>query len=437
MSSTNGGVAPGNGTYKRVVITGIGCVTPIGIGASGLWEGLQRRESAVRTIDRFDPSPFRSHIAAQVNDFEPADYMERGRLKRLDRFAQFAVASSRMALEDAGLDPASVDPERAAVQIGSALGGLGYGEEQLGRFYTNGVRGVDTLLALSVFAGSASCNIAIEFGFNGPNATNAMSCASGAIGIGEAWRLIREGTADVAIAGGVEAPLAPLCYGAFAIIRAMSTRNDDPGRACRPFDASRDGFVMAEGAALLVLEELEHARARGARIYGELLGYGTTNDAFHMTAPRPDGSQAARAMKIALQKAQIAPDSLDYVNTHGSSTPLNDSTESRVIREVLGERADVAAIGGTKGYHGHSLGATGAIEAAITALVMQRGWVPPTLNLEEPDPACDLPYVRDEGVERPVRYAISNSFGFGGINAALVFGALEPNGGGRTIREQL
>src|SRR5690606_26384628 len=245
-----------------------------------------------------------------------------------------------------------------------------------------GVRGVDALLALSVFAGSASCNIAIEFGFTGPNATNAMSCASGAIGLGEGWRLIREGSADVAIAGGVEAPLAPLCYGAFAIIRAMSTRNGDPTRACRPFDAGRDGFVMGEGAALLVLEEWEHARARGAPVYAELLGYGNTNDAFHMTAPRPDGGQAARAMRIALRAAGVAPEEIDYVNAHGSSTPLNDSTESRVIRQVLGEQADRAAVGGTKGYHGHSLGATGAIEAAITALVLQRGWIPPTLNLE-------------------------------------------------------
>lgn len=418
---------------RRVVITGIGCVTPIGNGAEGLWEGLQRRESAVRKISRFDASPFRSRIAAQVDDFDPVSFMDRSRVKRLDRYAQFAVASSRMALEDAALDPAAVDPDRVAVQVGSALGGLGYGEHQLGQFYANGIKGVDTLLALSVFAGSASCNIAIEFGFTGPNSTNAMSCASGAIGVGEGWRLIREGTADVALVGGVEAPLAPLCYGAFAIIRAMSTRNDDPARASRPFDAARDGFVMGEGASLLVLEELEHARARGARIYAEVMGYGNTNDAHHMTAPRPDGEQASRAMRIALSEAGVPAERIDYVNTHGSSTPLNDSTESRVIRGVLGEQADRAAVSGTKGYHGHSLGATGAIEAAITALVIQRGWIPPTLNLEEPGPACDLPYVRESGEARQVRHAISNSFGFGGINAALVMGAVEPNGATPTI----
>jgi 3-oxoacyl-[acyl-carrier-protein] synthase II len=220
----------------------------------------------------------------------------------------------------------------------------------------------------------------------------------------------------------VEAPLAPLCYGAFAIIRAMSTRNDDPERASRPFDVERDGFVMGEGSAVLVLEERSHALARGARIYAELLGYGNTNDAHHMTAPRPDGAQAARAMRIALKSAGVPPSEIDYVNAHASATPLNDSTESRVIREVLGEQADRAAVGGTKGYHGHSLGATGAIEAAITALVLQRGWIPPTLNLERTDAECDLPYVTGAGEERELRYAISNSFGFGGINAALVFG---------------
>lgn len=410
------------GAPRRVVITGLGPLTPIGSGVDALWAGLHRGKSAVRVLDRFDASPFRTRIAAQVDDFRPEDYMERARVRRLERFAQFSVAATRLALEDAALDSDSADPEMVAVQMGTALGGLSYGESQLEKFVRGGVRSVDALLALAVFGGSASCNVAIEFGFMGPNSTNAMSCASGAIGIGEAWRYIRDGSADVAVAGGVEAPLAPLCFGAFAIIRAMSSRNDDPATASRPFDAARDGFVMGEGAAVLVLEELEHARARGARIYAELLGYGNTNDAHHMTAPRPDGTQAARAMRRALRIGGVAPESIDYVNTHGSSTPLNDSTESRVVREVLGTQADRAAISGTKGYHGHSLGATGAIEAVITALAIHRGWVPPTLNLEEPGPECDLPYVRGEGEKREIRYAISNSFGFGGINAALVFG---------------
>lgn len=414
------------GSPPRVAITGIGCVTPIGIGVEGLWEGLRRRESAVRRIERFDPSPFRSHIAAHADDFAPADFIDRSRLRRLDRFAQFAVASARMALEDAGIDPAREDPDRVAVQMGTALGGVAYAEDQIGRYLAKGARAVDPLLAITVFGGSASCNVAIEFGFTGPNSTNSMSCASGAMAIGDGWRLIHDGAADVVVAGGVEAPLNALSFGAFALIRAMSTRNHDPARASRPFDAGRDGFVMGEGAAVLILEELERARARGVRIYAELRGYGTTSDAHHMTAPLPAGTQAARAMRLALESGSVQPEEIDYVNAHGSSTPLNDPTESRVIRMVLGEQANRAAVNGTKGYHGHALGATGAIEAAATALVICRGWIPPTLNLEEPDAECDLPYIRDAGTERPVRYAISNSFGFGGINAALVFGPPPP-----------
>jgi 3-oxoacyl-[acyl-carrier-protein] synthase II len=412
---------------RRVVITGIGCVTPIGQGADGLWEGLKRRESAVRRIDRFDPSPFRSHIAAQVDDFDPTLWMDRQRARRTERYAQFSIASARQAVQDAGLDPSAEDPDRVGVLMGSALGGVAYGETQFTEYVQRGVRGVDPLLALAVFGGAASCNVAIEFGFTGPNSTNGMSCASGAMAVGEGWRAIKTGEADVVLSGGVETPLAPLCYGAFAIIRAMSTRNDDPTRASRPFDRGRDGFVMGEGAAVLVLEEMEHARARGARIYAEVLGYGTSNDAHHMTAPRPDGAQAARAMRAALRTGGIAPEQVDYVNAHGSSTPLNDSTESRIIRAVLGEHADRVAVSGTKGYHAHCLGATGAIEAAICALSIERGWVPPSLNLEEPDEECDLPYVTGTGREGPVKVAVSNSFGFGGINAALAFGAV--NGG--------
>jgi 3-oxoacyl-[acyl-carrier-protein] synthase II len=414
----NSGVRSG----RRVVVTGIGCITPIGSGAEGLWQGLRRRESAVQKIRGFDVSAFRSRIAAPVEAFRPTEYMDTQRARRLDRYSQFAIAATRLALADAAADPGALDPDRVGVQMGSAIGGVGYAEEQVGRFLGQGVRAVSPQLALSVFAGAASCNVAIEFGFTGPNSTNTMSCASGAIAVGDGWRLIRSGEADMVVAGGVEAPLMPLCYGSFAIIRAMSTRNDDPARASRPFDVARDGFVMAEGSAVLVLEEVGHARARGARIYGELLGFGTTNDAFHMTAPRPDAVQAARAMRIALKAADIEPEAVDYVNAHGSSTPLNDSTETRVIRAVLGEHADRVVVNGTKGYHGHALGATGAMEAAATLLTLQRGWIPPTLNLEEPDPVCDLAYVRGEGENRQVRFAVSNSFGFGGINAALVFG---------------
>ena len=421
MSESNGG-APQE--KRRVVITGIGALTPIGTGVEGLWDGLKRRESAVQKIDRFDPSPFRTQIAAQVNDFEPADYMDRQRVRRTERYAQFSIAASRMALEDAGVTPEAEDPDRVGVQMGSALGGVAYGEGQFTSYVQHGVRGVDPMLALAVFNGAASCNVAIEFGFTGPNSTNGMSCASGAIAVGDGWRAIRDGDADLILAGGVETPLAPLCYGAFAIIRAMSTRNDDPERASRPFDRARDGFVMGEGACVLVLEEYGRAKARGARIYAEVLGYGTSNDAHHMTAPRPDGAQAARAMAAALRTGGLRAEQVDYVNAHGSSTPLNDSTESRIIRAVLGEHADRVVVSGTKGYHAHCLGATGAIEAGITALAIQRGWVPPTLNLEDPGDECDLAFATGTGEARNVRYAVSNSFGFGGINAALAFGAV-------------
>jgi 3-oxoacyl-[acyl-carrier-protein] synthase II len=405
---------------RRVAITGIGAITPIGTSASGLWSGLQAERSAVREITRFDPSVFRSHIAAEVDDFTPTDFLEAKRARRLDRFGQFSVAAARLALEDARLDLAREDKERVGAMMGTALGGIGYAEEQCGVFYRGGVRDVDPMLALTVFGGAASCNVAIEFGVQGPNSTNAMSCASGTIAIGDSFRQIRDGYADVMITGGAEAPLWPLCYGAFAIIRAMSTRNDAPASASRPFDKDRDGFVMGEGAAVLVLEEMARARARGARIYGEVCGYGMSNDAYHMTAPRPDGSQAARSMRRALDDAHVAPAEIGYVNAHGSSTPLNDSTETLAIRTVFGDRAASLPVSGTKGYYGHALGASGAIEAAICSLAMANEWLPPTVNLDAPDPACDLAHIPRTGRRASPEYLLSNSFGFGGINAALV-----------------
>ncbi len=304
--------------------------------------------------------------------------------------------------------------------MGTALAGVAYAEEQAARFMRGGLRDVDATLALAVFGGSSSCNIAIEFGVSGPNSTNAMSCASGTIAIGEAYRQVRDGYADIMIAGGSEAPLATLCFGAFALIRAMSSHNDDPQRASRPFDRERDGFVMGEGSAVLILEEWSHATARGARIYGELAGFGTTNDAHHMTAPLPGGTQAARCMRQALADANVASGEVDYINAHGSSTPLNDPTETLAIRTVFGAHADRVPVSSTKGYYGHALGASGAFEAAICALVLQRGWIPPTLNLTTPDPECDLDYVPNTGRDATVRTVLSNSFGFGGINASLV-----------------
>ena len=409
------------GEPRRVVITGIGAITPIGIGVEGLWDGLRRGASAVRGITRFDPSPFRTRIAAQVDDFHPTDHIEERRARRIDRFGQLSVAASRLALEDALLDPAREDRDRVGAMMGTALGGIGMAESQHARYVEGGIRAVDASLALMVFAGAASCNVAIEFGISGPNSTNGMSCASGTIAIGDGFRAIRRGEADVMLAGGAEAPLAPLSFGAFAIIRAMSTRNDDPATASRPFDAKRDGFVMGEGAAVLVLEERGRAIARGARIYAEICGYGLTNDAHHMTAPRPDGVQAARAMRLALAESEAATTEVGYVNAHGSSTPLNDSSETGAIKQVFGDHARRLAVSGTKGYYGHALGASGAIEAAICALASHRGWLPPTINLRTPDPACDLDYLAAGGREARPDYLMSNSFGFGGINAALVF----------------
>lgn len=405
---------------RRVVITGIGAVTPLGVGRAAMWEGLRARRSRVRTLTRFDPTPFRTHIGAEVDDFAPADHMEAKRAKRLDRFGHFTVASARLALHDAALDLAREDRERIGAMMGSALGGLGYAEAQLARYLREGLKAVDPLLALSVFGGAASCNIAIEFGLAGPNSTNAMSCASGTMAIGEALRQIRSGAADIMLAGGAEAPFSPLCFGSFALIRAMSTRNDAPSTASRPFDAARDGFVMAEGAAVLVLEERGRALARGAPIVAELLGYGTTNDGHHMTAPRANGREAARAMRLAIRDAHLLPHEIECVNAHASSTPLNDPAETAAIRAALGAHADHVPVSGTKGYHGHALGATGAWEAAISAMSLQSGWIPPTLNLEAPDPACDLDYVPGTGRTVPFDVAISNSFGFGGINACLV-----------------
>jgi 3-oxoacyl-[acyl-carrier-protein] synthase II len=406
----------------RVVVTGLGALTPIGQGPSGLLAGIREGRPGVKAVGRFDSSPFSCHVAAEVTDFEPTASLDAKQVRRLDRFAQFAVASARQAIADASLDLARLDRERAGVFIGTALGGASFAEEQYNVYLREGIRRVRPTLALAVFGGSASCNIAIDAGFTGPTSANSDSCASGPIAIGEAARLIAAGQVDLMLAGGVEVPLTPLIFGAFDIIRAMSTRNGNPQAACRPFDRGRDGFVMAEGAAVLVLEQLEHAQARGATIYGEVLGYGSTNDAYHMTAPLPSGDQAARAMRLALRDAGLQPEQIDHINAHASSTPLNDSTETRAIKMVFGERASQIPISGTKSMHGHALGASGAIEAAICMLALRWDYLPPTINLDDPDPECDLDYVPHRGRQQRVNYILSNSFGFGGINASLVFG---------------
>jgi 3-oxoacyl-[acyl-carrier-protein] synthase II len=410
---------------RRVVVTGIGAVTPIGSGATGLWKGVLEGQSVIRPIDRFDTSGFRSRIAAHVDDFEPARYMDTRRIRRLDRFSQFSVAAAYQALVDAQYDPDPAERESVGVYIGSALGGIAYGEEQHRHFVHRGLRSVSPMVALAVFGGAGACNVAMEFDFRGPATGNADSCASSTIAIGEAFHAIRDGEAIAMVAGGAEAPLSPLAFGAFALIKSMSTRNEEPELASRPFDRRRDGFVMGEGAAILLLEEREHALARDAPIYAEVLGFGATNDAYHMTAPRPDGSQSARAINRALRDAGLPAEAIDYVNAHASATPLNDSVEVRAIKRALGDRAYQIPVTGTKGLHGHALGASGAFEAAITCLAIDRGYVPGTANLLEPDPACDLEHLPLGGRSQTIRYALSNSFGFGGINACLVFGARE------------
>ena len=352
-------------------------------------------------------------MAAEIPDFRPQDHLDAKRARRLDRFSQLAVTSAGLALADAEIAPRKEDPDRVGAMMGSALGGVSFAESQVPRYLAEGPRGLDPSLALAVFCGAASCNIAIEFGFTGPNATNAMSCASGTIAVGEAFHAVRDGRADIMLAGGAEAPLAPLTFAAFSIIRAMSRRNDDPAHASRPFDAARDGFVMGEGAAVLVLEERNRALARGAKIYAE---------------PRPDGRQAARAMQLALADGGVEPTEVGYINAHGSSTPLNDPTETSAIKQVFGDHAYRLTVSGTKGYYGHALGASGAIEAAICALALSRRWLPPTINLERPDPSCDLDCLPGSGRTAAPAAVVSNSFGFGGINAALV---LRPDAGTR------
>jgi 3-oxoacyl-[acyl-carrier-protein] synthase II len=408
---------------RRVVITGIGPITAIGTGVEGLWKGITEGRHGVRRLSRLNPSLYRCQVAAEVRDFRPEDYFEGREVKRLNRFTQFALAAVDMALADASLRAADVDPERAGVCLGSAMGGMCTAEEQHEVYQSQGARSINPTLAVSVCVATGSCNAAIRTGWRGPNTSNGDSCAAGAIAIGNSFRFIQRGDADVMLAGGVEAPLAELTFAAFDIIRAMSRRDDNPEQACCPFSARRDGFVMGEGAGVLLLEELEHAQRRGVRVYAELCGFGITNDAHHMAAPRTDGSAASRCIRLALQDADLAPEDVELISAHGTSTPLNDPQETQVIRTVFGDYAPRVPISGTKSMHGHPLGASGAIELAIGALAIQRGFVPPTLHLHDPDPECDLDYVPHQGRWQPVRTVLSNSFGFGGINACLALRA--------------
>jgi 3-oxoacyl-[acyl-carrier-protein] synthase II len=416
---------------RSVWITGIGVVTAVGTGLEAFRAGLRRGQSPIRAVDRFDASAFRSRVAAQVDDFDPADHMDARSVRGLDRFSQFGVAAGRMAIDDAGLKPGDdghPDPERVGIFLGSALGGVAFAEEQHERYLERGIKSVSPTLALAVFGGAAPANIGIQLGVRGPILSTANSCASGAVAIGEALGSLRSGEVDAAVAGGAECPLSALAFGAFDVIRALADgHNDVPELACRPFDAARSGFVLGEGAALLVLEEAEAAARRGAVPYAEVRGYGATSDAHHMVQPRPDGSEAARAVTIALADAGDEPAAIDYVNAHASSTPLGDVAEARAIALALGDRAATVPVSGTKALYGHPLGATGAIEAAVAALAIREGWAPASVNLVEPDDeiATALPGLVRDSAGRPGTYerVLSTSFGFGGLNAALVLGA--------------
>jgi 3-oxoacyl-[acyl-carrier-protein] synthase II len=406
--------------HRRVVVSGIGAWTPIGHGRAGLWDGVVRGKSAVRCVSRFDASQFRAQNAAEIDDFDPLDHFDAREVRRLDRCAQFGVVAARLALEDARLDLSALDRTRVGVAIGSALGGSSYGEAQHTIFLEKGVRSIETSLALNVYSGASAASVAIDLDVRGPNLANAVSCASGAMGIGDAFGIVRRGEADVMFAGGSEAPISPLIFGAFSHIRAMSIRNGEPEHAARPFDADRDGFVMGEGAAVLVLEERSHALRRGAAIYAEIVGFGQSNDGYHMTAPRPDGSEAARAICIAMQQAGVSPSAIGYVNAHATGTVLGDRAESCAIRRALGPHGATVPVSGTKGLYGHALGASGAIEVAIAALAMTNDFLPGTANFQNADTTCPINVLQPGGAREQVEYALSTSFGFGGANAALV-----------------
>ena len=404
---------------RRVAVTGIGAITPIGSGADGLWAGVLANRSAVRAIDRFDASPFPSRIAAQINDFVATDHLDAKRARRLDRFSQLSVAAARMAIGQSCLTDADRSDGRTGVWIGSALGGVAFGEEQHAAYVLGGVRAVAPTLATAVFGGAGASNVAIDLGIRGPAVGNANSCASGAVAIGQAFQAVRSGLVDVAVAGGAEAPLAPLTFGAFAMIKVLSQRNADPATASRPFDRDRDGFVMAEGAAVLVLEAWESAERRGATILGEVAGFGASTDAYHLTAPLPSGEAAAAAISTALADAGLAAEEIGYVNAHASSTQLNELAEAKALHLALGDHAATVPVSGTKGLYGHALGASGAIEAAITLMALRNGLMPGTCNLVNLDERCELNVLREPLAARP-QIALSTSFGFGGMNAALV-----------------
>ncbi len=405
---------------RRVVVTGMGAVTPLGLGVDAFWEGLVQGRSGVGPITQFDASAFSTRIAAEVKDFDPTDFMDKKDARRMDRFAQFAVAGARMALEDAGISD-NVDWERVGVLIGSGIGGIHTFEEQCRNLFEKGPDRVSPFFVPMMIPDMAAGQVSILLGAKGHNACTVTACASGSHSIGDAFKVIQRGQADVMITGGTEAAVSALSMAGFCAARTLSTRNDEPERASRPFDKDRDGFVLGEGAGILILEELEHAKARGAKIYAEIIGYASTGDAYHITAPAPEGDGARRAMLAALEDAGVEPGDVDYINAHGTSTEYNDKFETMAIKAVFKEAAYRIPVSSTKSMTGHLLGAAGGVEAIATCKALAEQVIPPTINYETPDPECDLDYVPNQARPAQLEIAISNSFGFGGHNAVLVF----------------
>jgi 3-oxoacyl-[acyl-carrier-protein] synthase II len=411
---------------RRVVVTGIGLVSSLGIGTSENWQALLAGTSGVRRITKFDVSGFAAQIAAEIDGFDPLQFVDKKDVKKMDVFIQYAIAASQFAMDDSKLVVGPDNATEVGVFIGSGIGGFETIEREHKALLDGGPRRISPFFIPSAIINLASGHVSIRFGAKGPNLATCTACSASAHAVGDSFEIIRRGDADVMIAGGSEAAITPMSVGGFGAMRALSTRNDEPGKACRPFDKDRDGFIIGEGAGILVLEELDAARRRGARIYAEVVGYGMSADAYHITAPSEDGNGAVRVMQLALKKAGIEPEQVDYINAHGTSTPFNDRLETLAIKRCFGEHASRLAISSTKSMTGHLLGGAGGLEAGISALAVHHQVVPPTINLENPDPDCDLDYVPHASREMKIQYALSNSFGFGGTNASLLFKRYEP-----------
>ena len=404
---------------RRVVITGAGVVTSLGFGVEKFWNSIKEGKCGIKNLTRFDSTNYPTRIAAEITDFEPTEFIDKKEAKRMDRYTQFALAATKMAFESSGINLESIDKERAGVIVGSGIGGIETFEDQHSTLVEKGPGRVSPFFIPMMIANMASGRIAIEYGLMGFNECVVTACATGNNAIGDAFKVIQRGDADLMVTGGAEASITPISFAGFCSSKAMST-NEDPLKACRPFDADRDGFVMGEGSGVLIIEELEHALKRGANIMAEITGYGCSCDAHHITAPHPEGLGGIKCMQMALRDAGIKPEEVGYINAHGTSTPLNDPGETRIVKEVFGEHAKKLAMSSTKSMTGHLLGAAGAIEAIISALALKEGFLPPTINYNTPDPECDLDYVTNTGRNAEIRYALSNALGFGGHNAALV-----------------